>query len=298
MKSRIIVTCLFILSSLSSFAQQKTGAPRYAHIIVVIEENHSYNELIGSVNSPYITRLSNGGALFTNSHGIGHPSQPNYLVIYSGSTQGSTDDNCIANTPFSTPNLGAALIKKGYTFKGYAQTMPSVGYLGCAYLQSTLTVGYLYARKHCPWVNWQGTGPNQIPASVSLPMTAFPKNFNRLPTVSFVIPDMDQDMHNIGAPGDAAAVQRGDKWLKENIAPYAAWAKTHNSLLIVTFDEDDYNPQNANRIPTIFYGAKVKSSKYDTPITHSNVLHTIENIYGLAVADTSAAKPVMGVWKK
>lgn len=298
MKALLSVIIFFILNGcLSSFAQSKSGAPKFAHIIVVIEENHSYSELIGSVNARYITRLSENGALFTNSHGIGHPSQPNYLVLFSGSTQGVTDDNC-AISQFTTPNLAAALIKKGFTFKGYAQTMPTVGYLGCAYIQSTLTVGYLYARKHCPWVNWQGTDANQIPASVSLPMTSFPRDFNKLPTVSFVIPDMDRDMHNIGAPGDAAAIQRGDKWLKENLAPYAAWARAHNSLLIVTFDEDDYIPQNANRIPTIFYGAHVKTGKYDMAITHSNVLHTLENIYGLAVADTSAAKPITGVWKK
>jgi acid phosphatase len=292
------IISLFLLNGLSSFAQPKIGAPRYAHIIVVIEENHSFGELIGSENSPYITRLSKGGALFTNSHGIGHPSQPNYMVLYSGSTQGVTDDNCAVNSPYSTPNLGAALIKKGYSFKGYAQTMPSAGYLGCVYLETKLTVGYLYARKHCPWVNWLGTGTNQIPASLSVPMTSFPTDFRKLPTVSFVVPDMDYDMHNIGAPGDAAAIKRGDKWLKDNISAYAEWAKTHNSLLIVTFDEDDYNPQNANRIPTIFYGAKVKNGKYDMPITHYNALHTIENIYGLAVADTSAAKPITGVWKK
>jgi hypothetical protein len=298
MRALLSITGLFILTGyLSAFAQPRGGTPKYAHIIVIIEENHSYSELIGSVNAPYITKLSKGGALFTNSHGIGHPSQPNYLVMFSGSTQGVIDDNC-AVSQYTTPNLGAALIKKGLSFKGFAQTMPSAGYMGCAYIQSTLTVGYLYARKHCPWVNWQGPGDNQLPRSVSLPMTDFPTNFNKLPTVAFVIPDMDRDMHNIGAPGDAAAIQRGDKWLKEYIAAYAEWAKTHNSLLIVTFDEDDYNPQNNNRIPTIFYGAKVKTGKYGEPINHFNVLHTIENMYGIAVTDTSSAKPISGVWRK
>jgi acid phosphatase len=297
MKALALFASLFLLCSSTALCQSKTGAPHYAHIIVVMEENHSYNEVIGSANAPYITKLSKGGALFTNAHGVMHPSQPNYLIIYSGSNQGVIDDNC-PTAQYLTPNLGAALIKKGLTFNGYAQTMPSTGYLGCVYQETKLTIGYLYARKHCPWVNWQGTGANQIPASVSLPMTSFPTNFNKLPTVAFVIPDMDYDMHNIGAPGDAAAIKRGDKWLKENIDAYAQWAKNHNSLLIVTFDEDDYNPQNANHIPTIFYGAKVKTGHYNVPITHYNVLHTLENIYGIAVTDTSSAKPISGVWKK
>jgi phosphatidylinositol-3-phosphatase len=272
---------------------------RFDHVIVVIEENHEYDELIGSANAPYINQLAQRGALFTDSHGVTHPSQPNYLILFSGSTQGVADDNCLnAITPYTTPNLGASLIKKGLTFKGYAHTMPSAGFLDCVYKQSTLTVGYLYARKHCPWVNWIGNKANNIPASCSLPMTRFPKDFSKLPTVSFVVPDMDYDMHNIGAPGDTAAIKRGDKWLKDNLASYVKWAKTHNSLLILTFDEDDYKTENQNHIPTIFCGAKINAGKYNVPLNHYNILHTLETMYNLPVDDAVDAAPITAIWKK
>jgi len=271
--------------------------PQFKHVIIVIEENHNYDALIGSANAPYITKLSEGGALFTNSHGIGHPSQPNYLALFSGSTHGITNDKCLENeTPYTTPNLGAALIAKDLTFKGYAETMPSVGYLPCYYKTSTLTGQYLYGRKHAPWVNWTGTKVNNIPIADSMPFGYFPKDYNNLPTVAFVIPNMDNDMHNIGAPGDAAAIQRGDKWLKENIEKYAEWAKTHDSLLIITFDEDD-SRTSANQIPTIFYGAHVKTGKYNEYITHYNVLHTIEAMFKLPADDNQNANPIMDVWK-
>ncbi|MGH7238236.1 MAG: alkaline phosphatase family protein, partial [Candidatus Saccharimonadales bacterium] len=235
------ITALLTFAALLPPPQKQNDIPSYSHIIVVIEENHAYHELIGSANAPYINTLARGGVLFTNSHGVGHPSQPNYLALFSGSMQGVQGDECLqGKTPFHTPNLGAALLANGLTFKGYGQTMPNAGFMGCVYLKSPITMADVYARKHCPWVNWVGTGANCIPASVSVPMTEFPKDFDKLPTVAFVIPDMDHDMHNIGAPGDAAAIKRGDAWLKENIARYAAWAKRHNSLLIVTFDEDDY----------------------------------------------------------
>ncbi|HVV56684.1 MAG TPA: alkaline phosphatase family protein [Mucilaginibacter sp.] len=299
MKTLRITTILLFAGCLSSFKSVQKPIPHYAHVIVVIEENHAYHELIGSANAPYISKLAEGGALFTDSHGIGHPSQPNYLAIYAGSTLGVKGDECLENvTPYTSPNLGAALIHQGLSFKGYAQTMPSAGYMGCRYLSSTLTVGTLYGRKHCPWVNWIGTGQNSIPASSSLPMTSFPKNFNKLPTVSFVIPDMDYDMHNIGLPGDAAAIQRGDKWLKENLSAYAEWARKHNSLLIITFDEDDYDPQNGNRIPTIFYGARIKPGKYSEPINHYSVLHTLEKMYDLPVTDSQSESPITDVWEK
>jgi phospholipase C len=295
MKKIYVLACLAALAALPAFTYKKAGTPRPDHIIIVIEENHGFNEVIGSANAPFITELANEGALFTESHGITHPSQPNYLALFSGSTQGVTDDACLVPvTPYKTPNMGAALINSGFTFKGYAQTMPSAGYLDCLYLKSDITQGYLYARKHAPWVNWIGTGPNSIPASLSRPMTDFPKDFSTLPNVSFVIPDMDCDMHNVAA-GDEAAIQKGDKWLKDNLGAYVKWAKTHNSLLIVTFDEDDYKTQN--QIPTIFSGSMVKPGKYSQSINHYSVLHTIEDMYGLPVIDTTRAAVITGIWK-
>jgi len=300
MTPRIIFNAFIILLLItaSSFNKQQTVVPRYDHVIIIMEENHGYNELIGSANAPYINQLAQQAALFTQSHGISHPSQPNYLAIYSGSMQGITNDACLQTiTPYTTPNLGASLINHGLSFKGYAQTMPSEGFLDCLDTKSTSTGGYLYARKHCPWVDWQGTKANNIPADCSQPMTAFPKDFSKLPTVSFVIPDMDYDMHNIGDPGDDAAIKRGDKWLKDNIDAYAQWAKTHNSLLIVTFDEDDY--KTMNQIPTMFIGAKVIPGKYDEKIDHYSVLHTIEAMYSLpTMADDANAAVITDVWKK
>jgi hypothetical protein len=264
----------------------------------VIEENHGYDAVIGSSNAPFMDSLAKSAALFSDSHGVTHPSQPNYLALFSGSTQGVTDDKCLeSETPYASDNMAASLMLGGYSFKGYAQSMPGVGYTGCQFQKSTLTDGYLYARKHCPWVDWQGTGDNALPASVNQPMTAFPQDFSMLPTVSFVVPDQDHDMHNIGAPGDAAAIQRGDTWLKNNLAAYAQWAKTHNSLLIVTFDEDDFRP--VNHIATIFAGAHVVAGQYDQKINHYNVLHTIQEIYDLpATQSTSDAEVITGIWKK
>jgi acid phosphatase len=297
LKILTLLTSLLILNGSFSSPQGQTDIPRYDHVVVVIEENHAYNELIRSANAPYINELAKGGTLFTDSHGIGHPSQPNYLALYSGSTQGVKGDGCLAGkTPFKTPNLGAALISKGFTFIGYAQTMPATGFLGCTSLSSSVTVGHLYARKHTPWVNWLGTGPNTIPASLSVSTDDFPKNFKNLPTVSFVVPDMDNDMHNIGFAGDAAAIRRGDSWLKKNISDYAEWAKKHNSLLIVTFDEDDYNSKNENRVATIFYGARVNQMEYSKRINHYHVLHTLEVMYGLPSDDKVSAAPISGIW--
>ena len=302
MKHFILFAGIAIIGLLSSCnhgskdVTMRNGIKVPDHVIVVIEENHGYDQIIGSDSAPYINQLAAEGALFTDSHGVTHPSQPNYLAIFSGSTQGITGDQCLEDSAtFTTPNLAAALIKKGYTFKGYAQTLPSSDFLKCEYQTSAITDQPVYARKHCPWVNWLGDKKNQVPDSLSQPMTSFPKDFNQLPTVSFVIPDMDYDMHNIGGPGDSAAIVRGDKWLKDNLGAYIEWAKTHNSLLILTYDEDEFTAQN--RILTFFAGANIKPGKYSEKINHYDVLKTIEAMYGLHVSDNTKASVIKDVWK-
>jgi acid phosphatase len=109
---------------------------------------------------------------------------------------------------------------------------------------------------------------------------------------------MDNDMHNIGFQGDAAAIRRGDHWLQEYLSAYAEWAKKHNSLLIITFDEDDYDSGNGNKIPTIFYGDKLNTGLNNTTINHYNVLHTLQSMFGLPFTDNVVAPPVTGIWGK
>jgi acid phosphatase len=250
---------------------------------------------VGSDNAPYINGLINEGALFTDSHGVGHPSQPNYLVLFSGNIQRVTNDDCLKNkTPFTSSNLGASLLQKGFTFKGYAQTMPFDGYLDCQYKISALTHTYLYARKHVPWTNWIGHGVNDFPDSLSVPMSQFPADYNKLPTVSFVIPDMDNDMHNSGSSGTDTAIKRGDTWLKDNLGEYVKWAHQHNSLFILTFDEDDFTTQN--QIPTLFVGPMIKPGKYSEKINHYNVFNTIEAIYGLLADSSKNVTVIRDIW--
>lgn len=243
-----------------------SSVPRPDHVVVVLEENHSYSDVIGNSSAPYLNSLAAGGASFTRSFGVTHPSEPNYLALFSGSTHSLTSDSCPHS--YTTQNLGSELITAGDSFTGYSESMPSDGYTGC-------TSG-AYARKHNPWVNFT----KDVPASSNRRFSEFPTDFTTLPTVSFVIPNLNDDMHN-------GTVSAGDSWLQSNLSAYAAWARTHNSLLIVTWDEDD-NSSN-NQIPTIFYGQHVKTGTYSESIKHYNVLRTLEDAYGLPPVGTKSA---------
>jgi acid phosphatase len=152
----------------------------------------------------------------------------------------------------------------------------------------------LYARKHAPWVNWQGNKENNIPDSLSVPMSEFPTDYNKLPTVSFVIPDMDNDMHNSGNIGTNAAIKKGDTWLKDNLYEYIKWSLQHNNLFILTFDEDDFTAKN--QIPTLFVGPMIKAGTYSEKINHYNIFNTIEAIYGLPVDSSKSDMIIRDIW--
>ena len=89
--------------------------PVYDHVVIVMEENHSYADIIGNTsNAPYMNTLAGQGALMTDSFGVTHPSEPNYMALFGGSTFGLSADTFPVTE--STANLGSELLGAGDTF--------------------------------------------------------------------------------------------------------------------------------------------------------------------------------------
>jgi acid phosphatase len=260
------------LTAATHDAEAAVTVPSFDHIVLVMFENKSVSQ-INSSSAPYFTSLAAQGAKFSQSYGITHPSQPNYLALFSGSTQGVTNDDCPKT--FGADNLGAQLLAAGHTFRGYSEAMPSTGYTGC--------VSGTYQRKHNSWVDF-----TNVPSARNLPLTSFPTDYSTLSGVSFVTPDMCNDMHD-------CSVGTGDTWLRSHLDSYAQWAKTHNSLLIVTFDEDNF--LSLNHIYTAFVGAHVTPGTYSEQINHYTVLRTIEAAHGLpGINNAATVNPILDVW--
>jgi len=268
--SAVVAGCSIAIAGPVSAATQ---LPTYARVVLVVEENRTASDIIGDKSAPFINSLAAGGALMAQSFAVTHPSEPNYLAIFAGDTFGLGSNACPLNFG-NAPNLASELIAAGYTFGGYAEGLPAAG--------SSVCSAGKYARKHAPWLNF-----TNVPASVSLPMSAFTGD-GTLPTVSVVVPDLNNDMHD----GSVAA---GDSWLETHLSGYANWAKANNGLLIVTWDEDDESGNN--QVPTIFYGAGIRPGTYEQQISHYNVLSTIEQIYGLPKTGLAASAPaIAGIW--
>ena len=117
-----------------------------------------------------------------------------------------------------TENVCHQLRKSGLSFIGYSGSLPRTGlgvYIGPLRPAST-THGSTSAR--C----------RQAPIGHSATSRA---DYHKLPTVSFVSPNMCHSMHD-------CSIRTGDRWMKKHFDRYARWATRHNSWLIVTFDEN------------------------------------------------------------
>jgi phosphatidylinositol-3-phosphatase len=272
----VAATALLLASTLRSAvtAQRAPEAPHASFVVLIILENRDYGRIIGSPDAPYINgRLVQEAALMTNAHAIAHPSQPNYLAIFSGATQGVKDDSC----PHSLrgANVGAALLSAGKSFAGYSESMPIDGYTGC--------FADRYARKHNPWVNF-----TNVPSTSNLIFKRFPQP---PPTLTIIIPNLCDDMHDC----DTAT---GDLWLSKNLPPILRYDRTHNGLFVLTWDEADPDAGGTNRVATMLIGPMVKPGKYGEYTDHYSILHTVEAIAGIPCTGKACRSPALTtIWR-
>ncbi|MGQ0484093.1 MAG: alkaline phosphatase family protein [Hyphomicrobiales bacterium] len=252
---------LALLAAASALIQAASAQPepRVGHIVVVVMENHSYAKIIRNGEAPFINALAKSGAVFVNSHGVRKPSQPNYRALFSGSTQGVKDDKKHSR---SGPTLATALAEGGKRFVGYAERNA--------------------ARRHRPWQTFKGQ------ASYEQDLSRFPKKFDLLPDVSFVIPNLRHNMHD-------GSVRAADDWLKSHLGEYVNYCRDHRCLLILTFDEP--RGRSDDSIPTIITGSQVKSGVFAQRIDHYSVLRTITDAMGIgALGESAKAEPIFGIW--
>jgi len=248
--------------------------PRLDHVVVVVMENEGWGAIIGNPAAPYINSLAATGANFSQAYAVTHPSQPNYLSLFSGTNQGVTDDSCPHHF-VGIPNLGSQMIAAGFSFGGYSEDLPSVGYTGCSVAS--------YHRRHNPWVNF-----DTVPSASNRPFSAFPTDYSMLPRLSFVVPNLCNDMHD-------CPIATGDAWLSAHLDGYAQWAGSHASLLVVLWDEDDYS--GSNRVPEIFVGATVQPGTYAETFDHYDTLRTLEDMFGLApLGNAATATAIVDIW--
>jgi hypothetical protein len=245
------------------------------HVFVIIEENESYSTLLTTAvaDDPNIVAYAAKFGLATNYYGIAHPSEENYVAMNGGNYFGITDDDdytCPAgpaspNTTGCHPsqgtdypnhtiygaNLAQQLDDAGRSWKGYFQTLPSVGYTGDCFPSATASPSdCLYAAKHNPFINFDTVQDHDLNKMVPIEQLTDDLNSGNVPNLDVIVPDQCHDMHGQGAcatilgtnPCDnACLISAGDKYLKglvDAIRGSDTWKRGHNAI-VITWDEAD-----------------------------------------------------------
>ena len=198
--------------------------PALSHVWVIVIENKPLSTILGSADAPYMNELIGKSGLATDYRAVGHPSQPNYVALFSGSTQRVTD-----NEPhdIAAKNLADELEAAGRTWHVYAENVPPNCFQGATAQDGPDGPG-TYARKHEPAISFTSISGNPSRCANILPFSGFDAG---AADFSLIIPNLCHAMHDCG-------IADGDAWLRSfvpQILESAAWRD--GGVLFVTFDE-------------------------------------------------------------
>ena len=258
-----------------------SSVPGYSHVFTIMMENTDYNEVVNNpTDTPYLHTLMSEGATMSNYHGVYHPSDENYMAIAGGDTF-ATGATYWPNIKDPNKNIGDELVSKGETWKAYEQGMGTP-------CNTTTKYDSYYEPDDAPFINFTDVSGNSAYCQAHLfdtsQLTTDLASASTTPNFSWIAAD-DYNDGEASGNGSATSLQVQDSWIKQTVAPILtspAWT-TQKSLLVITWDEDETEPDN--HVATIVLGSQgtvpagtVSNSRYD----HYSTGRTIEQALGIA----------------
>ena len=225
-----------------------TPSPSASHVFVIVMENRSYDQVVGS---GYVAQLAAKYGVATDYHGVSHPSLPNYLAMTSGSTWGIADDGFHA---LPAGGLGTQLTSAGLEWRAYMEGMTN----GC------FRSPYPYALKHNPFAYYGSNCPSQV-----VPFAQFAKDMSgSVPQFVWITPDLCHDGHD-------CSNKVADNWLAQTVPTIlgsSAWQD--GGVLLITWDEGE---DSANSVLTLVIRPDPVLRRSAKPYDHYSLLATIED---------------------
>jgi len=294
------------------------AVPEVRHVFIVVEENQSYDDVIGNPDMPYLNQLAAHGGVARQYYANTHPSINNYFYLTAGrrgtSLPGFSAD--VFRGTVSGDNVASVLTKHGKTWKAYAEDLPGVGYVG--------DNQGLYAKRHNPFAYYTSvladkmqSGTNQRDQIVPFQQFTADWKAGHLPDYSFLVPNLFDDAHTNARTRrgatcrDPESLRVADHWLEANLKPVIeADTFRKDSLLVVVFDEACDQGSKADshldskrsrggggRIPVILVGAGIPAEGCfsDTVFHHESVLKLSLRLLGInEFPGASGSAPDMG----
>ncbi|KAI8150259.1 phosphoesterase family-domain-containing protein [Fennellomyces sp. T-0311] len=240
----------------------------FDRVVIIVFENKDYET---AMENDYFKTLPNrhNGVLLTNYRGTSHPSQPNYIAMISGSTDGTDEDD---ESNIDRKTIVDLLEKKKISWKSYQEDFPG----GC---NKEMDIDD-YARKHNPFISFKNIQKDKKRCARIVNSKELDKDIENdsVPQYVFYTPDINNDAHDTD-------IDYGAKWLKKFLEPRIKKpAFSKNTMFVVTFDEDDSNTDE-NHVYTALFGpdwkGAPKSKKDKKEYDHYSLLRTIEDNWSL-----------------
>jgi len=252
-------------------AYASAQVPVSKHVVILVEENHSYSSMIGSSSMPYLNSLANKYALATNYYANTHPSIGNYFMLTTG--QIITNSDGYTGT-VTADNIVRRILTAGKTWKSYAENLPSTGYTGGDI--------YPYVKHHNPFAYFSDVvnSSNQRQHLVSFNQFKTDRLNNQLPDYSFVIPNRCNDAHD-------CTLATADNWLKTNVGPLLSsppFQSGGDGILMIVVDES-YSSDTAHgggHVAMVVVGPKVRRGYRSTTFyQHQSALRSALKAMGI-----------------
>jgi len=270
-----------------SAAHPCIGGPapaQWHHIVVLIFENKTYDEVIGP--APYITSLANNCATSSSwkdanfkvdgSSDGKYTSKPNYATLTNGLSplaHGLVDDTYKTTT--NADNIYNQLNLSGLTFKDYYEAEAG----GCSVRFS--------GDYHDPIRYY--TNVAAICDAHDVPLSTFMTDLNNgnLPAFSVLLPTNGHNMHS-------SSVSTGDAFAQTILDPLLNSPLYAKGDLAIFFLWDENTPiPNVLLAPSVVPGTKI-TAPAGNPVSHFSALRTWEEMLGLPLlGDTKVAPSLL-----
>jgi hypothetical protein len=261
-----------LLVSIAMAGSARATSDKFAHIFVIVEENHGYGQIIGNAKAPNINKLAQDYGSATNFYAEVHPSEANYIAMIAGGTfgihdddaffctAGSSDPNCVnakvsgyANHTISARSLMDQLSERRLTWKGYFENLPRPGSKDIYSPASPGQPAQLYSAKHNAFLNFASVQKDPALATKIVGFDQLAKDLasGNMPTYAHIVPNNCNEMHGLDLPetpsncrydNDPGLIARGDAMvgqLLKQLQSSPVWTGRDNTAIVITFDEDD-----------------------------------------------------------
>jgi phosphatidylinositol-3-phosphatase len=238
----------------------------------MVMENREYGAIVGNLNAPYLNSLIGSYGLATNYNAVSHPSEPNYIALFAGSTLGVTTDG---RYDLDASNLADQLDAAGKTWHVYEQDYPG----NCSPASSALGgvdlmgLAGFYFRKHNPAISFTNISGDPARCAAITSLSSFdPSDAN----FELIVPNTFNDMHS-------SPTVIGDAFLKDFVPLITNSSAFAHGLLVITWDEGTSDIGVGGHVATLVISALQARPGIQSSVAHDHysLLRTIEDALGV-----------------